>query len=93
LLPAMPFHLFAPVPPPGRHKSGWGELTGGTCDDDDDRELFPVDAAMLPPHEMVSHTSMSSGYGAPGKPSSMLEGSGCTQKGHDRWRMCDAMLR
>jgi hypothetical protein len=97
LPPVAPLHQSAPVqvpvPPPRRRGRGWGELAGGTCDDDDDGDLFAGDAAMLPPHEMVARASAGSGYGAPGKPSSMLEGAGRTLKGRDLSRVRNAVLR
>ncbi|KAK3157551.1 hypothetical protein QOZ80_2AG0124200 [Eleusine coracana subsp. coracana] len=97
LPPAAPFHQSAPVqvpvPPPRRRGRGWGELAGGACDDEDDGELFPGDAAMLPPHEMVARASAGGSYGVPGKPSSMLEGAGRTLKGRDLRRVRDAVLR
>ncbi|KAL6641205.1 hypothetical protein ACP70R_019386 [Stipagrostis hirtigluma subsp. patula] len=98
LPPAAPFLQSAPVqvpvPPPRRGGRGWDELAGGAGDDDDDdEELFRGDAAMLPPHEMVARASAGGGYGAPGKPSSMLEGAGRTLKGRDLRRVRDAVLR
>jgi hypothetical protein len=48
---------------------------------------------MLPPHEMVARASAGSGYGAPGKPSSMLEGAGRTLKDRDLSRVRNAVLR
>ncbi|TKV93955.1 hypothetical protein SEVIR_9G263900v4 [Setaria viridis] len=98
LPPAAPYHQSAPVqvpvPPPWSCGRKWDELAGGIGDgDDDDEELFRGDAAMLPPHEMVARASAGGGYGAPVKPSSMLEGVGRTLKGRDLRRVRDAVLR
>lgn len=99
LPPAVPYHQSAPVqvpvPPSWSRERKWDELAGGIGDghDDDEEELFRGDAAMLPPHEMVARASAGGGYGAPGKPSSMLEGVGRTLKGRDLRRVRDAVLR
>ncbi|CAN6324008.1 unnamed protein product [Urochloa humidicola] len=98
LPPAAPYHQSAPVqvpvPPPWSRGRKWDDLAGGLGDgDDDEEELFSGDAAMLPPHEMVARASAGGGYGAPGKPSSMLEGVGRTLKGRDLRRVRDAVLR
>uniref|UniRef100_J3N2L8 Senescence regulator n=1 Tax=Oryza brachyantha TaxID=4533 RepID=J3N2L8_ORYBR len=95
----MPYHQSAPVkvpvrPPPPRRR-GWDHLAGVPSDgydDDDEEELLRGDAAMLPPHEMVARAS-AGGFGAPVKPSSMLEGVGRTLKGRDLRRVRDAVLR
>ncbi|CAN6299456.1 unnamed protein product [Urochloa humidicola] len=94
---AAPYHQSAPVqvpvPPPWSRGRKWDDVAGGLGDGDDDEELFSGDAAMLPPHEMVARASAGGGYGAPGKPSSMLEGVGRTLKGRDLRRVRDAVLR
>ncbi|CAN6283191.1 unnamed protein product [Urochloa humidicola] len=98
LQPAAPYHQSAPVqvpvPQPWSRGRKWDDLAGGLGGgDDDEGELFSGDAAMLPPHEMVARASAGGGYGAPGKPSSMLEGVGRTLKGRDLRRVRDAVLR
>ncbi|KAJ1254879.1 hypothetical protein BS78_01G247200 [Paspalum vaginatum] len=99
LPPAVPYHQSAPVqvpvPPPWSRGRKWDELAGGPGegDEEEEEELFHGDAAMLPPHEMVARASASGGYGAPAKPSSMLEGVGRTLKGRDLRRVRDAVLR
>ncbi|KAF0933351.1 hypothetical protein E2562_017973 [Oryza meyeriana var. granulata] len=95
--PGVPYHQSAPVkvpvrPPPPR-RSGWDHLAGIPGDGyDDEEDLLRGDAAMLPPHEMVARAS-AGGFGAPVKPSSMLEGVGRTLKGRDLRRVRDAVLR
>ncbi|CAD6261000.1 unnamed protein product [Miscanthus lutarioriparius] len=88
--PAPAFHQSAPVKvpvrPPRKPAMGpWDEF------DDDDDDYRRSDAAMLPPHEMV--TRASAGGAGPAAPFSMLEGAGRTLKGRDLRRVRDAVLR
>ncbi|XP_025806808.1 uncharacterized protein LOC112885391 [Panicum hallii] len=88
--PAPPYHQSAPVRvpvrPPRKPDIGqWDEFV------DDDDDLRRGDAAMLPPHEMV--TRASAGGAGLAAPFSMLEGAGRTLKGRDLRRVRDAVLR
>jgi hypothetical protein len=75
-----------PVRPPRKPDIGqWDEFV------DDDDDLRRGDAAMLPPHEMV--TRASAGGAGLAAPFSMLEGAGRTLKGRDLRRVRDAVLR